>query len=102
VAKAEKDETLSKALENYKEALSSDIPIYGLYKVIEGMSKKLDGRKQLAQLINEPKKYIDDIMQTAQPTRHDSTEVRKMLSETECNARTKKLLDAYIKNLPMG
>jgi hypothetical protein len=100
VLKAEKDETLSKALKYYsEEVLGDDKPLYGIYKALEEMTKKLSGAKELAKLVGESEKFVSEIKQTAQSTRHARTSAPKVLSESECRARIQRLLNAYAKTL---
>jgi len=96
VRKASSNEALASALSFYSgEVLESQRPLYGLYKAIEVMSREVGGDSQLASLINQPKRFVEDIKQTAQPTRHAYTPANEKLTESECRERVRRLLGAF-------
>jgi hypothetical protein len=46
------------------------------------------------------KEYVDDVMQTAQLTRHhNDPNAKRILTDEECKARAKVLLDAFSKSV---
>jgi hypothetical protein len=99
VEKCQRDPALLSALRYFgDEIIQDDLPLYGIYKAIEALTSKWgkDGRRELAALLNENKKYVDDVMQTAQTIRHHADpNARAVLTENECRARAKKLILAY-------
>lgn len=98
VRKAMYDPTLEKSLGYFAdEVTDDDRPLYGAYKAIEGITKHFgsDGKQRLGALVGKGKSYVDDLMQTTQPTRHAVTPARRLLSEEECVRRTKELIEAY-------
>jgi hypothetical protein len=102
VKKAEKDSTLSLVLGYfYEEVLDADRPKVGIYRIVEELADRVGGRKQLAELVGERKKYVDDIMMTVQSHRHSLSwwtkikGIKQKISEQECIERAKKLIAAY-------
>jgi hypothetical protein len=62
------------------------------------------GREGLGMLIGlsgkAAKKYVDDIMQTAQLTRHDNDpNAQRILTDEECKERAKLLIEAFAKTI---
>lgn len=102
VQKAEKYEELKEALLYYhNEVAPKDRPLYGIFKSIESLTKKIgkDGRKKLGKLAGEDLKYVDDVMQTANSTRHSNSESKAVLDEKECHRRATLLIKAYADSL---
>lgn len=99
VSKAIIDSTLESALEYFcQEVLDCERPLYGVYKAIEIIKNEV-GIEELAKLVGEDKKYVTDVMQSAQQTRHAVTPAKSVLSESECKSRAKILIEAYAKSL---
>lgn len=98
VRKAMHDPALEKSLGYFAdEVTDDDRPLYGAYKAIETITEHFgsNGRQRLGALVGKGKAYVDDLMQTTQPTRHSVTPARSLLSEEECVRRTKELIEAY-------
>ena len=96
--KCKSDRNLAEAVEYYNEALGDDNSLYAIHKAVEALTHAMGGQEQLAKLVGEPKKYVNDITQTAQLKRHSFSANRgaqKLLSEEECVKRTNKLILAY-------
>lgn len=78
-----------------EEVVGDDRPLYGIYKALEALTKTLgkgSGRSKLGKLAGHNEKYVDDVMQTAQTTRHhDDPNARRLLTETECLERARNL-----------
>jgi hypothetical protein len=106
VRKAMQDPVLARALKFYsEEAVDSERPLYGIYKALEEIEKSLGsgskGRENLARLAGQNKVYLDDVMETAQKTRHyTGYPARERLSENECRERAKALIGAYADSIP--
>lgn len=101
-AAAMADPSLMHALEFFAdEVTEDDRPLYGIYKALEELTANLgeSGRAKLARLANQPSKYLDDVMQTAQLTRHARTKATRKLSDDECKRRAQVLIDAYARSL---
>jgi len=101
VKKCDKDLALTSALHYFnEEVINSDKPLYGIYKAIEALTKALGkkhGREKLGRLIGKSERYVDDIMQTAQLTRHHNDQnANLILTEAECKERARKLIEAYM------
>ena len=107
VDKVQKYPILQSVINYYsQEVIGDDRPLYGIYKAIEAITdylgtRKTDGRSKLAQLINQPPSYVDDIMQTSQLTRHHKTMATQKITDEECRQRTKKLIAAFADLLPL-
>ncbi len=105
--KAQKDRTLSVVLNYYYgEVIDSEMPKVGVYRIIEELSNKIGGDRNLALLVGKTEKFINDIRQTCQEHRHSRLRVLSMganpvLSAQECVARSKELIQAYAASLPM-
>ncbi|MBZ5677159.1 MAG: hypothetical protein LAP61_23185 [Acidobacteriia bacterium] len=100
VEKSQRNPALAKALRYYsEEVLDDDRPLYGVYKALEELSHAVGGRGKLAQLANQPEKYVVDVMETTQLTRHARTPARQLLSNQECHARARLLIEAYAKSV---
>lgn len=108
VVKALSNEALRNALAYYNnEVIEDDLPLYGIYKSIETITKYLEkngtenGREELGTLAGKNKKFVGDIMETAQKlTRHhEDKNARSLLSETECIERAKLLIEAFANSL---
>jgi hypothetical protein len=100
------DPTLAKALTFYsEEVVDDDRPLYGVYKAIEALTQALEpskgaGRVALAKLVGQGKKYVDDVMETAELTRHhNDPDARLLLTEAECRNRARILIEAYAKSI---
>lgn len=88
--------SLRKSLNHFhEEVLDSKRPLYGVYKAIEELCLAIGGRDKLALLVNQPVKYIDDLMQTSQTMRHARTNARRLITDDECRQRAKELIKAY-------
>lgn len=100
VSKSQKNPALAKALMYFsEEVVDSDRPLYGVYKALEELSHTLGGRDKLAALVNRPEKYVGDVMETTQHTRHARTQSRQLLSDAECRERARVLIEAYEKSI---
>lgn len=100
LTKSSKDASLKKALEfYYEEVIDSKRPLYGVYKAVEELYKNLGGMDKLANLAGKNKKYVEDIKQTAETTRHARTLGKKKLSLEECKERAKTLIEAYARSI---
>lgn len=104
--KMARDEALRDALKYYKEEIVDDVrPLYGVYKALETLCQKLGrgtkGQTALASLANQPYKYINEVMESTQQTRHalGSTKARVTISESECRERAKVLIQAYANSI---
>jgi hypothetical protein len=88
VSKAGKDPALNSALQYFNEEVANhDRPLYGIYKALEALTKALghNGRAMLGAFAGKSKKYVDDVMQTAQTTRHHKpSNAKSLLTESEC------------------
>lgn len=83
--------------------VGDDRPLYGIYKALEALTSAVgsDGRALLGALAGEDKKFVSDVMETAQTTRHHAhPNARALLSEGECRERARRLIDAYAQSLP--
>jgi hypothetical protein len=94
------NEILNLALKYFnEEGIDSSKPLYGIYKALEIISKNLgkNGWKKLAKLAGENEKFISEITETAQIDRHSKgyQNVKKVLTEKECQERSQKLIKAY-------
>jgi hypothetical protein len=72
-SKARNNPALSSALRYLnEEVVGDDRPLYGIYKALEALTGSLgkDGRARLGALAKEDKKFVSDVMETAQTTRH--------------------------------
>jgi len=102
-SKARKNPELSSALRYLnEEVVGDDRPLYGIYKALEALTSGLgnDGRVRLGALAGEDKKFVSDVMETAQTTRHHADpNARALLSEGECRERARRLIDAYAQSL---
>ena len=104
VEKASKDPVLEKALAYFDEALSESArPLYGIYKSVEVITKHLgkgvEGRRKLGVLAGHGAKYVEDLMESTQRTRHAITFARTVLGQEECIRRAKELIEAYAASL---
>jgi len=101
--KANKHPVLKKAIQHFSEEVVDDNrPLYGVYKALEAITKHLDsnsGRKKLADLAGQPYSYVNDVMQTTQTVRHDSTNATRILDDAECQRRAKILIDVFSNSL---
>lgn len=99
VEKALKDPVLAEALSHFnEEALSTERPLYGIYKAIEVITKHLPReREELGRLAGKSKSYVDDVMQTANTKRHPTNAYKssRKLTDSECLERARILIDAY-------
>ena len=92
-----------------EEVIDDDRPLYGVYKAIEALTEALVppvtkkgkknkglGRKALAKFAGSGEKYVGDVMQTAELTRHhNDPDARQVLTEDECRSRARLLIEAY-------
>lgn len=105
--KAEKDETLSLVLDYFHdEVLGAERPNVGVYRIVEEIFKKVGGKRQLAQLVGQNQKYIDEITESVQDHRHALAwlilkKAKPIINEHECVERAKKLIRAYADSLQM-
>ncbi len=104
--KACRDRTLEMALHYFtREVIEDERPLYGIYKAIEEVTAHLaalhttNGRTYLGQLAGHDKKFVDDLMETTQLQRHARTHAKRRLSDEECHARAKMLIEAYAQSL---
>jgi hypothetical protein len=96
VRKAQQDVHLANALTYFSEEIvDDDRPLYGIYKLMEELVYAAGGRDKLAHLANRLEKYVEDVMQTTQTTRHARTKARQLLSSEECRERARMLIKAY-------
>jgi len=97
VEKCRKDTVLKSALTYFsEEVIDNDRPLYGVYKAIEALSKKCGGRAALGKLVGKGKTFVDEVMQTAQLTRHhEDPHAERMVTDQECKERAKLLITAY-------
>jgi hypothetical protein len=85
--KAAADPALAAALRYFiEEVIDDNRPLYGIYKALEELTGHLApnesaGRRALAALANEPKAYVDAVMETTQVQRHARTPARRLLTE---------------------
>lgn len=95
-------------LGDHNEAIDNDRPLYGVYKALEALTAALpNGREGLGMLVGlggkAAKKYVDDVMQTAQLTRHHhDPNVQRVLTDEQCKERARILLDAFAKSMKFG
>jgi hypothetical protein len=100
VEKSQRDAALANALRYFsEEVLDDDRPLYGVYKALEELCHAVGGRGKLAQLVNKPEKYVSDVMETTQLTRHARTPARRLLSDQECHERARILIEAYANSI---
>jgi hypothetical protein len=100
VKKAQKSPELANALTYYSaEVVDTERPLYGVYKALEELVHTTGSRRALAALAGQPAKYVSDVMETTQLTRHARTRARKILSERECRNRCRLLIDAFAKSI---
>lgn len=100
LAKSSKDASLKKALEfYYEEVIDSKRPLYGVYKAVEELYKNLGGIAKLVNLVGKNTKYVEEIKETAQTSRHARTPGNKRLSDEECKERAKTLIEAYSRSI---
>lgn len=100
VSKSLNNPALARALTYYtEEVLDSDRPLIGVYKVLEELWNEVGGPARLAALVNQPPKYVKDVKQTAQTTRHARTAARQRLSDQECRERALILIEAVAKSI---
>lgn len=98
VDKCLKDRGLASALAYFNdEVIEDDRPQYGIYKAIEALTKELPGgREALGRLAGRDKRYVTDVTQTAQLTRHhDDPDANRVITDEECKERAKILIRAY-------
>jgi hypothetical protein len=98
VDKCRKEPALASALTYFnEEVIDDDRPLYGIYKAIEALTKALPGgREALGKLAGHDEKYVTDVTQTAQLTRHhDDPDAKRVLTDEECKERAKILIRAY-------
>ncbi len=108
------DHTLATALRYFvQEVIEDERPLYGIYKAIEEVTEHLaalhnrnrhkrdrkDGRQLLAALVGKSEGFVGDLMETTQLQRHARTPARRRLSNEECHARAKMLIEAYAQSL---
>lgn len=104
VDKCRKDPALASSLTYFnEEVIDDDRPLQGLYKVIEALTKALPGgRETLGKLAGHDKKYVTDVTQAAQLTRHhDDPDAKRVLTDEECKERVKILIRAYANAVPI-
>jgi|GEM_PF-2627341 len=98
------NQTLKRAVHYYAhEVVGADRPMAGIYNAIEVITNSLGGstagRKALARLAGKPFKYVDDLMQATQPTRHPDPNTRIELPVDEAIHRAKVLVTAFANSL---
>lgn len=101
VSKCQKDPTLALAVKYFsEEVIDQERPMYGIYKAIESLAGKVGGREKLGILAGRNKKYVDEVMETANTFRHTAGgHSRQLLTDNECHDRAKLLIDAYAKSI---
>lgn len=98
VEKCGKDPALASALSYFhEEVVDNNRPLYGIYKAVEALTKVLPGRQSaLGKLAGYDKRYVGDVMQTAQLTRHhEDPNAKRVLTDEECKERAMILIRAY-------
>jgi hypothetical protein len=96
VDKSQRNAALAAALAYFcDEAVDQEHPLYGVYKALEELSNTVGGREKLAALVNAPKSFVTDVMQTTQATRHARTDAQKVLTDEECLCRARRLIRAF-------
>jgi len=50
-------------------------------------------------LANHAEKYVSDVRETTQLTRHARTQARQLLTDAECRERARILIDAFAKSI---
>jgi hypothetical protein len=66
----------------------------------DNKKNKSKGREALGGLAGHDKKYVDDVMETAELTRHhNDPNARQVLTEEECRSRARILIDAYANSI---
>jgi hypothetical protein len=103
VSKARNNPALSSALRYFnEEVVWHDQPLYGIYKALEALTGALSGdRAALGALAGQDRKFVSDVMETAQKTtrHHADPHARALLSEDECRERARRLVAAYAQSL---
>ena len=100
VQKSQRSAALANAVRYFsEEVLDDDRPLYGVYKALEELCHAAGGRAKLAQLANHPEKYVSDVMETTQLTRHARTQARQLLTDAECRERARILIEAFSKSI---
>jgi hypothetical protein len=100
VRKSLRNKALAKALIYFsEEVVDDDRPLYGVYKALEELCHAAGGQEKLAQLASQTKKYVNDVMQTTQTTRHARPQAAQVLSDAECRERARILIEAYAKSI---
>ena len=100
--KSQRSTALANALKYFsEETINDERPLYGIYKAIEALAAAVTGgREALGKLVGHGKAYVDDVMQTAQLTRHhNDANARKILTDQQCKERAKILIDAFAKSI---
>ena len=108
VNKALNNDALRSALHYFNdEVVDDDRPLYGIFKSIEAITKYLKkngakkGREELARIVGEEPKFVNDVMETANASRHhEDKNSRVLLSEKECRNRAVVLIRAFARSLP--
>jgi len=102
IGKGCKNNALRMAIEFYSEEVVDDKrPLYGIYKALEVLIKELKerylgkGREKLGKITGKSKKFVVDILESAQLQRHAVTSAWELLTEEECIRRTKIIIQAY-------
>lgn len=96
--------TLQRAMHYYAhEVIGADKPMAGIYNAVEVITNSLggatEGRKALAKLAGKPPKYVSDLMQAAQPTRHPDPNTKINMPLEEATERAKLLITAFANSL---
>jgi hypothetical protein len=108
VQKAQRSTALANALRYFnEEVIDDEKPLYGIYKAVEAVTQALtppgrkidEGREALGKLAGHGKTYVDNVMQTAQLTRHHHSKATRMLTDQECKERATILIEAFAKSI---
>ena len=100
VEKSQRHAALANALRYFsEEVLDDDRPLYGVYKALEELCHAAGGCGKLAQFANHAEKYVSDVRETTQLTRHARTQARQLLTDAECRERARILIDAFAKSI---
>jgi hypothetical protein len=102
--KCQKDPALNAAVQHFsEEVIDAARPLYGIFKALEVLADRLGkkGRAKLGRLAGHDFDYVNEVMNTTQQTRHASSyQVKgRVLTEQECCARAKVLIDAYARTV---
>ncbi|HEU5187881.1 MAG TPA: hypothetical protein VFT87_05275 [Candidatus Saccharimonadales bacterium] len=96
--------TLQRAMHYYAhEVVGAERPMAGIYNAIEVITNSLGGstkgRAALAEIAGKSFRYVDNLMQATQPTRHPDPNTKIELSIEEASERAKILITAFANSL---